>query len=66
MFRTESDQAVLDETIHDIRDGLKVKVNDLRKMEGKPELRGYDLTPLNKKELGALKDIIPEVVTSDI
>ena len=57
---------MLDETIEDIRDQLKVKVNDLRRLEGKPELKGYDLTPLSRKELHAIKNIVPEVVNSDI
>lgn len=62
----QTDQKVLDESINDIRDQLKVKVNDLRRLEGKPELKGYNLTPLNSKELEAIKNIVPEVVNSDI
>ena len=34
---------------------------ELNKLEGKPELKGYHLKSLDRKELSALKEIIPEV-----
>ena len=57
-----SDQANIDSNINGLRNELKDKMAELRKLEGKPELKGYNLTALDRNELRALNEIIPEVV----
>lgn len=37
-------------------------MTELRKLEGKPELKGFNLKSLDRNELKALNGIIPEVV----
>nr|KAF6472063.1 p53 and DNA damage regulated 1 [Molossus molossus] len=54
----EKDQDHLDKEIEKLRKQLKVKVNRLFEAQGKPELKGFNLTPLNQDELKALKVIL--------
>ncbi|OWK03448.1 hypothetical protein Celaphus_00007860 [Cervus elaphus hippelaphus] len=53
-----TDQEHLDKEIERLRKQLKVKVNRLFEAQGKPELKGFNLTPLNQDELKALKVIL--------
>ena len=41
--------------IEKLRDELHVKVDKLRQLEGKPELTGFKLKPLDRKEILALR-----------
>ncbi|KAM3621591.1 uncharacterized protein V6R79_013237 [Siganus canaliculatus] len=52
------DQEQLDKEINDLRKGLKVKVNRLNEMQGKPELRGYNLSPLSSEEIKAINNLL--------
>ncbi|XP_039719972.1 p53 and DNA damage-regulated protein 1 [Pteropus medius] len=54
----EKDQDHLDKEIEKLRKQLKVKVNRLLEAQGKPELKGFNLNPLNQDELKALKIIL--------
>ncbi|CAD7672427.1 unnamed protein product [Nyctereutes procyonoides] len=54
----EKDQDHLDKEIEKLRKQLKVKVNRLFEAQGKPELKGFNLSPLNQDELKALKIIL--------
>lgn len=54
----EKDQDHLDKEIEKLRKRLKVKVNRLFEAQGKPELKGFNLNPLNQDELKALKIIL--------
>ncbi|KAM4841947.1 p53 and DNA damage-regulated protein 1 isoform 1-T1 [Thomomys bottae] len=54
----EKDQDHLDKEIEKLRKQLKVKVNRLFEAQGKPELKGFNLNPLNQDELKALKLIL--------
>ncbi|XP_054880422.1 p53 and DNA damage-regulated protein 1 [Poeciliopsis prolifica] len=54
----EKDQEQLDKEISDLRRSLKAKVNCLNEMQGKPELRGYDLCPLSTEELKAINSLL--------
>uniref|UniRef100_A0A3P8W8S0 P53 and DNA-damage regulated 1 n=1 Tax=Cynoglossus semilaevis TaxID=244447 RepID=A0A3P8W8S0_CYNSE len=52
------DQEQLDMQINDLRKGLKAKVNHVYEMQGKPELRGYNLCPLTSDEVMAINSIL--------
>ncbi|XP_012693990.1 p53 and DNA damage-regulated protein 1 [Clupea harengus] len=54
----EKDQEQLDKEISGLRDGLKVKVNRLNELQGKPELTGYNLCPLSNEEMKAISSIL--------
>ncbi|KAM6164641.1 p53 and DNA damage-regulated protein 1 isoform 1-T1 [Rhynchocyon petersi] len=54
----EKDQAHLDREIDKLRKQLKVKVSRLFEAQGKPELKGFNLNPLNQDELKAVKIIL--------
>ncbi|XP_034725061.1 p53 and DNA damage-regulated protein 1 isoform X2 [Etheostoma cragini] len=54
----DSDQEQLDQEINELRKGLKAKVNRLNEMQGKPELRGYNLSPLSTDEIKAINSIL--------
>ncbi|XP_028630767.1 p53 and DNA damage-regulated protein 1 [Grammomys surdaster] len=54
----QKDQEHLDKEIERLRSQLKVKVNRLFEAQGKPELKGFNLNPLNQDELKALKVIL--------
>ncbi|RWS07010.1 p53 and DNA damage-regulated protein 1-like protein [Dinothrombium tinctorium] len=56
------DQQDLNKRIDELRNGLNEKVNALRKLEGKSDLKGFDLKSLSRNEIEALKDILPKVV----
>lgn len=49
------DQYQIDEGTEKLRDDLKVKVDKLRDLEGKPELTGFHLKPLKKEEIASLR-----------
>lgn len=49
------DQYHIDTGIEKLRDDLKEKVERLRFLEGKPELTGFNLKSLDKKEILALR-----------
>ncbi|KAK3512678.1 hypothetical protein QTP70_022633 [Hemibagrus guttatus] len=52
------DQEQLEQEINNLRKGLKAKVNRLNDLQGKPELRGYNLSPLTGDELKAINSIL--------
>ncbi|XP_034725060.1 p53 and DNA damage-regulated protein 1 isoform X1 [Etheostoma cragini] len=54
----QKDQEQLDQEINELRKGLKAKVNRLNEMQGKPELRGYNLSPLSTDEIKAINSIL--------
>ncbi|KAL7843342.1 hypothetical protein AOLI_G00248540 [Acnodon oligacanthus] len=54
----QKDQEQLDQEINDIRKRLKAKINHLNDLQGKPELRGYNLSPLSSDELKAINGIL--------
>ncbi|XP_040890081.1 p53 and DNA damage-regulated protein 1 [Toxotes jaculatrix] len=54
----EKDQEQLDKEINELRKGLKEKVNRLNEMQGKPELRGYHLSPLSSDEIKAMNSLL--------
>ena len=53
----EKDHEQLDDEIDGIRKSLKVKVNKLRDIEGKEELKGFDLKAIPKEDLAAIKEL---------
>ncbi|KAM6947730.1 p53 and DNA damage-regulated protein 1 [Lycodopsis pacificus] len=54
----QKDQEQLDKEINDLRSALKAKVNHLNVMQGKPELRGYNLSPLSTDEVQAINSLL--------
>ncbi|XP_056130675.1 p53 and DNA damage-regulated protein 1 [Lampris incognitus] len=54
----QKDQEQLDKEINDLRKGLKAKVNHLNETQGKPELRGYNLSPLSADETRAINSLL--------
>ena len=48
----------LDAKISETRNELKQKVNKLRDLEHKEELRGFDLNPLSKEEMEAVQNVL--------
>ncbi|XP_018589572.1 p53 and DNA damage-regulated protein 1 isoform X1 [Scleropages formosus] len=52
------DQEQLDKEICDIRKRLKVKVNRLNELQGKPELKGFNLSPLSRDEMKAINQVL--------
>ncbi|XP_075419926.1 p53 and DNA damage-regulated protein 1 isoform X2 [Tenrec ecaudatus] len=54
----EKDQAHLDSEIDTLRKQLKLKVNRLFEAQGQPELKGFNLNPLNQDEMRAVKVIL--------
>ncbi|CAB1459057.1 unnamed protein product [Pleuronectes platessa] len=53
----EKDQEQLEKEINDLHKELKAKVNHLNEMQGNPELRGYNLSPLSTGEIKAMNSI---------
>ncbi|XP_070574520.1 p53 and DNA damage-regulated protein 1-like [Ptychodera flava] len=51
----EKDQKELDTEIDKIRKGLKPKVSKLHDMEGRPDIKGFNLNALSKDELHAVR-----------
>ncbi|XP_041060876.1 p53 and DNA damage-regulated protein 1 [Carcharodon carcharias] len=49
------DQEQLDEEIRKLYNQLKVKVNRLNEAQGKPELKGFNLSPLTVEEMQAIE-----------
>ncbi|XP_030276893.1 p53 and DNA damage-regulated protein 1 [Sparus aurata] len=58
MEMIQKDQKQLDMEINNLRKGLKAKVNRLNEMQGKPELRGYNLSPLSSDEIKAINGLL--------
>ncbi|XP_041852332.1 p53 and DNA damage-regulated protein 1 [Melanotaenia boesemani] len=54
----QKDQEQLDQEINDLHKALKAKVNRLNELQGKPELRGYHLSPLSSGEIKAINGIL--------
>ncbi|KAF1392185.1 hypothetical protein PFLUV_G00049940 [Perca fluviatilis] len=54
----QKDQEQLDQEINELRKGLKAKVNRLNEMQGKTELRGYNLSPLSTDEIKAINGLL--------
>ncbi|XP_071350894.1 p53 and DNA damage-regulated protein 1 [Trachinotus anak] len=54
----QKDQEQLEKEINDLRKELKAKVNRLNEMQGKPELRGYNLSPLSTDEIKAVNSLL--------
>ncbi|XP_018589573.1 p53 and DNA damage-regulated protein 1 isoform X2 [Scleropages formosus] len=55
---SDEDQEQLDKEICDIRKRLKVKVNRLNELQGKPELKGFNLSPLSRDEMKAINQVL--------
>ena len=51
----ESDQDELDNQINSLRNGLLAKVNKLNDAQGKADLKGFNLAPLSRQEMSAMK-----------
>lgn len=49
------DHCHIDSGVEKLRNELPEKVNKLRELEGKPEITGFNLKPLNKEEILALR-----------
>ncbi|KAM9860040.1 p53 and DNA damage-regulated protein 1 isoform 1-T1 [Aulostomus maculatus] len=58
MEMIHKDQEQLDKEINDLRKGLKAKVNRLNEVQGKPELRGYNLSPLSTDEVKSINNLL--------
>ncbi|XP_040186527.1 p53 and DNA damage-regulated protein 1 [Rana temporaria] len=54
----QRDQEQLDQEIDTIRSQLKGKVNQLYEAQGKPELKGFNLTALDPNEMKAIKKVL--------
>ncbi|XP_032897933.1 p53 and DNA damage-regulated protein 1 [Amblyraja radiata] len=54
----QKDQEHLDEEIRKLCNQLKMKVNRLNEAQGKPELKGFNLTPLTREEMHAITKIL--------
>lgn len=54
----QKDQEQLDKEINNLRKELKDKVGHLNNLQGKPDLRGYSLTPLSSDEVTAINSIL--------
>ncbi|GLD67907.1 uncharacterized protein AKAME5_001923100 [Lates japonicus] len=54
----QRDQEQLEKEINNIREGLKAKVSCLNEMQGQPELRGYNLSPLSSDEIKAMNILL--------
>ncbi|XP_067410077.1 p53 and DNA damage-regulated protein 1 [Emydura macquarii macquarii] len=54
----QKDQEHLDEEINQLRKELKVKVNRLFEAQGKPELKGFNLSPLTPEEMRVINQIL--------
>ncbi|XP_028904528.1 p53 and DNA damage-regulated protein 1 isoform X2 [Ornithorhynchus anatinus] len=52
------DQAHLEEEIEKLRDQMRVKVNNLLEVQGKPEVKGFNLRPLSPEEMKAVTVIL--------
>ncbi|KAM4692623.1 p53 and DNA damage-regulated protein 1 isoform 1-T1 [Rhinophrynus dorsalis] len=54
----ERDQEQLDKEIDSLRKQLRGKVKELNEARGKPELKGFDLTPLSAEEMRAIHKVL--------
>ncbi|XP_044155252.1 p53 and DNA damage-regulated protein 1 [Bufo gargarizans] len=52
------DQEQLEAEIKNLRSQLKVKVNQLYEAQGKPELKGFSLVPLDPDEIKAINKVL--------
>ncbi|KAG2461225.1 p53 and DNA damage-regulated protein 1 isoform X1 [Polypterus senegalus] len=53
----KKDQQQLDQEINTLQNQLKSKVNHLNDLQGKPELKGFNLVPLTKDEMQAVAKV---------
>ncbi|XP_063815182.1 p53 and DNA damage-regulated protein 1 isoform X2 [Pseudophryne corroboree] len=58
----QRDQEQLDAEISKLHTQLKVKVNKLYEAQGKPELKGFNLTPLDPDEMRAINKVLKREV----
>lgn len=54
----ENDFNQLDREINSIRNDLKPKMNKLRDLENKDDLKGFNLEPLTKDEIRAIENLL--------
>nr|ACO08706.1 p53 and DNA damage-regulated protein 1 [Oncorhynchus mykiss] len=54
----QRDQQQLDKEINNLRQALKDKLNRLNELQGKPELTGYNLSPLSDVEVKAINHLM--------
>ncbi|NP_001290685.1 p53 and DNA damage-regulated protein 1 [Esox lucius] len=54
----QQDQEQLDEEIHKLRNVMKDQLNHLNNLQGKPELTGYNLSPLSSDEVKAINHLL--------
>ncbi|XP_075032682.1 p53 and DNA damage-regulated protein 1 [Mixophyes fleayi] len=54
----QRDQDQLDAEINKLHSQLKLKVNQLYEAQGKPELKGFNLTPLDPDEMKAINKVL--------
>ncbi|XP_039972251.1 p53 and DNA damage-regulated protein 1 [Xiphias gladius] len=54
----QKDQEQLEKEINNLRKELKAKVSRLNEMQGMPELRGYNLSPLSTDEIKAMNNLL--------
>ncbi|KAM9525009.1 p53 and DNA damage-regulated protein 1 [Salvelinus alpinus] len=54
----QRDQQQLDNEINNLRQALKDKLNRLNELQGKPELTGYNLSPLSNVEVKAINHLM--------
>ncbi|CAG2162738.1 unnamed protein product [Oppiella nova] len=52
------DQNQVTKRINELRDELKPKVDQLNQLEGKPQLKGFNLKALDKQELKAMNQLL--------
>ena len=52
----QQDQKKLDNEINCLRTDIKVKVNNLRDKEGKPELKSFNLKAMNREDMAAFSE----------
>ncbi|KAJ7994414.1 hypothetical protein DPEC_G00249030 [Dallia pectoralis] len=54
----ERDQEQLDTEISKVRQELKDQLNHLNNLQGKPELTGYNLSPLSSEEVESINHLL--------
>ncbi|KAJ8385330.1 hypothetical protein AAFF_G00190460 [Aldrovandia affinis] len=54
----QKDQEQLDKEISDLRKRLKARVNHLNHLQGRPDLVGYNLSPLTSDEIKAINNLL--------
>lgn len=56
-----ADETLINEEINRLRDELKPKVENIKNLEGEPDFK-FNLKPLNKDEVAAMRNILPKVI----